>query len=184
MIAAFLALTAATGAPATVTLGGAQITIPPPPGFRNVTTNPDAEWMARVYRSSTHDVAVFFVPEDLRVERVQTGRDVPRYMVVLRPRDPALQQPRSLREFRSDETVRKALARRGNLDVVRDADNAAITVAMSTAEGTDVVVATTSLLVRQRVLTFHVASIRSSDDDRRWVIETSLRWIDAITAAN
>ena len=48
----------------------------------------------------------------------------------------------------------------------------------------DVVVATSSILVRERVVTVHVVSVLQRDEDRTWVIEATMRWIERIDSAN
>ena len=181
---ALFALVCAAEESGTITLGGARIAIPSPAGFKNVISNPDAQWLAPAYRSSAYDVAALYVPLDLQVDTVQAGREITRHMVLLRPRDPKLEGPKSLREFRDDEPLRRQMAQRGNLQVIRDEGNAAVTLAVRSGPPVNVVVATTSLLVRERLVTFHVVSVLETDEDRQWVIDTTMRWIDSINAAN
>jgi hypothetical protein len=167
-----------------ISLGGARIVIPPPAGFKDVMSNPDAQWLTRAYRSSVYDVAALYVPVDMPIEKVEAGREVRRYMVLLRPRNPELQRPKSYREFRNDEALRQQIATRGNLQAIRDAGTSAVTLAVTSSPPADVVVATSSILVRERVVTVHVVSVRHNDEDRTWVIETTMRWIDSISSAN
>jgi hypothetical protein len=179
-----LALVCSAEESGTISLGGARIAIPPPAGFKDVISNPDAQWLTRAYRSSVYDVAALYVPVDMQIEKVEAGREVRRHMVLLRPRNPELQRPKSYLEFRNDETLRQQIASRGNLQVIRDAGTSAVTLAVTSSSPADVVVATSSILVRERVVTVHVVSVLHSDEDRTWVIETTMRWIESINSAN
>src|SRR5438105_3211310 len=44
-----LALVCSAEDPGTISLGGARIVIPPPAGFKDVMSNPDAQWLAQAY---------------------------------------------------------------------------------------------------------------------------------------
>jgi hypothetical protein len=180
----FFPLVCSAVASDTVTMGGAQIIIPPPSGLHNVIANPAAHWFARAYASASYEVAALYIPTGLQVENVTAGRDIHRHAVLVLPRHPALRGPKSSRAFREEHRLRQALAREGRLHVLRDAGNAFVTMDTRADPPASVVVATSSLLVRERLLTLHVASVRHSDDDRQWVIEATLRWIDSIQAAN
>ena len=59
-----------------------------------------------------------------------------------------------------------------------------MTLAVTPSPPADVVVATSSILARERVVTVHVVSVLRSDEDRAWVIEATMRWIESIDAAN
>lgn len=168
----------------TVTFGEARIVIPPPAGFKNVVSNPDAQWLTQPYRSSVHDVVAFYVPEGTPVEKVEAGREIGRHMVVLRPRRPELQRPKSYREFRDDEEVRQRIAKQHDLRVIHDAGNSAVTLAIRSSPTADVVVATSSVLVRERLVTLHVVSVLRGDEGSGWVIATTMQWIESINAAN
>lgn len=169
---------------AVLVIGGARIVIPAPAGFKNAMSLPAARWLAEPYRSSVYDVAALYVPQALQVETVEAGRDVGRHMVLLLPRSPELQRGKSPREFRDDEALRRRIAKESDLRVIRDAGTSAVTLAVRSESSVAVAVATTSMLVRERVVSFHVVSVLRSDEDRQWVVDTSLGWIEAIEAAN
>jgi hypothetical protein len=177
-----LALVCSAEESGTISLGGARIVIPPPAGFKDVVSNPDAEWLTRAYRSPVYDVAALYVPVDMQIEKVEAGREVRRHMVLLRPRNPELERPKSYLEFRNDAPLRQQIATRGNLQVIRDAGTSAVTLAVTSSP--PAVVATSSILVRERVVTVHVVSVLQNDEDRTWVIETTMRWIESISSAN
>ena len=67
---------------------------------------------------------------------------------------------------------------------MRDAGNACVTLDIRADPPTPVVVATTSILVRERLLTLHVVSVLQSAADKQWVLDTTGRWIDSINAKN
>ena len=90
-----LALVCSAEESGTISLGGARIVIPPPAGFKDVMSNPDAQWLTRAYRSSVYDVAALYVPVDMQIEKVEGGREVRRHLVLLRPRNPELERPKS-----------------------------------------------------------------------------------------
>src|SRR5437879_4625379 len=138
-----------------MTLGGAKLVIPPPSGFQNVISNPDAQWLARPYASSLYDIMAFYIPDGMQVEKVQAGREIPRYMVLLRSSTPAFQGRKTYREFRDERSLRQELAKQGNLQMIRDAGNACVTLDIRADPPTPAVVATTSILVRERLLTLH-----------------------------
>ena len=135
-------------------------------------------------RRNVYDVAALYVPVDMQIEKVEAGREVRRHMVLLRPRTAELQRPKSYLEFRNDEPLRQQIANRGNLQVIRDAGTSAVTLAVTSSPPADVVVATSSILVRERVVTVHVVSVLQSNEDRTWVIEATMRWIESINSAN
>ena len=68
--------------------------------------------------------------------------------------------------------------------MIRDAGTSAVSLAVTSSPPADVVVATSSILVRERVVTVHVVSVLQSDEDRTWVIEATMRWIEGINSAN
>jgi len=168
----------------TVTIGGAKLVIPPPDGFKNVMANPASHWLAQSYASPYNDIMAFYVPDDIQIEQVQAGRDIPRHMILMRSSRPAFQRRMSYQEFRDEQSMRQDIAQQGNLQVIRDTGNAFVTLAIRTEPSASVVVATTSLLVRERLLMLHVTSALHSDADTQWVIETTRRWIDNINAKN
>ena len=59
-----------------------------------------------------------------------------------------------------------------------------MSLAVTSSPPADVVVATSSILVRERVVTVHVVSVLQSNEDRTWVIEATMRWIESINSAN
>jgi hypothetical protein len=174
----------AAGQSSVLVVGGAWIAIPAPAGFKDVMSNPAARWLAQPYRSAVHDVAALYVPEGIQVEKVEAGGDIGRHMVLLQPRSPELQRPKSYREFRDDEELRQRIAKENDLRVIRDSGTSAVTLAVRSGPPVAVVVATSSMLVRERLVTFHVVSVLQSAEDSQWVIDTTLRWIEAIDAAN
>ena len=168
----------------TVTIGGAKLVIPPPAGFKNVMSNPASHWLAQSYASPYNDVLAFYVPDAMQIDKIQAGREIPRHMILLCSSHPAFQRRKSYQEFRNEQGMRQEMAQHGHVQVIRDAGNAFVTLAIRTEPQASVVVATTSLLVRERLLMLHVTSVLHSDADTQWVLETTRGWIDSINANN